>query len=678
MRYPRLARFAALALLLAGCQAPLLSRPSPTLTRYIEATTPTPRSAATARPVAAQPTAAADTSTTLITGDLAYTNDFVFTYYVENAVALVDLHGFVTRDEDWPIPVEGQTLGPMTRASADAPWGYRLALPARPEGRAHDFGAADSQSDTVQVFAVAWWPNAAGGPYSEGDDRSTGWPTYLTSMTVDQVSREITGGALVIYAPTAGQRFPSGFGDDGKLFTADDPLQDLPAGFAVVNLSAAPFAISQRQSEQLTLTEPPDVAIKDLSRLSYSAAFAQMVATLRKEYAFNGIAGKEPDWDGLLARIGPKVAAAERSRDAVAYYRALQEFSTSFRDGHVDIDGGAVGQQVDGERLRYGYGLAIRELSDGRVIVVYVTPNSAASKAGVVVGDAVTALNDAPISDAIGAVTPPLSFSTEHSRRYQQARYLLRAQRAGERITVGLGSGKSAALVATEESSSFYATSLYIGYDRDALPLTFRTLPSGVGYIKLNSNYDDLNLLLRLYERALKQFSDDSAPGIVLDLRLNGGGSPLGLATYLTDREIPTGQDEGYDEKTGKFEPRGTPDVLKPSASQFRFKQVVVLVGLGCSSACEYEAYAFSQVPGARVVGYYPTNGIFADVARGQYTLPEGMSAQFSAVRTRLQDGTLLIEGKGVVPTDVVPVTAEGLLSGEDVELSAAEKIASQ
>lgn len=36
----------------------------------------------------------------LITGAYQVTNDFVLTrYYVENAVALVDMHGFVTRDK---------------------------------------------------------------------------------------------------------------------------------------------------------------------------------------------------------------------------------------------------------------------------------------------------------------------------------------------------------------------------------------------------------------------------------------------------------------------------------------------------------------------------------------------------------------------------------------------------
>ena len=49
-----------------------------------------------------------------ITGSFEYTNDFVVeTYYVEHAVALLDMTGFVKRDKEWELPVEGQVLGYM-------------------------------------------------------------------------------------------------------------------------------------------------------------------------------------------------------------------------------------------------------------------------------------------------------------------------------------------------------------------------------------------------------------------------------------------------------------------------------------------------------------------------------------------------------------------------------------
>jgi C-terminal processing protease CtpA/Prc len=274
-------------------------------------------------------------------------------------------------------------------------------------------------------------------------------------------------------------------------------------------------------------------------------------------------------------------------------------------------------------------------------------------------------------------VQPPSSFSTEHSRRYQQARYLLRAQ-PGDSAEVTFANpgqpARTATLTAVAERTSFAVTSTFRGGDPNALPVEFRLLESGIGYIKINSNYDDLNLLVRLFERALQTFEANQVPGIVVDLRQNSGGAPLGLAAFLSRNAIPTGQNEAFSEATGQFEPNGPPRDIEPNETIYRFDTIAVLVGLACSSACEFEAYGFSQLPNAVVLGHFPSNGIYADVARGQYVLPAGMAAQFSASRTVLPDGSLLIEGTGVVPTITVPVTAESLLVEEDAVLQAAEE----
>ena len=46
-----------------------------------------------------------------ITGSFTYSNDFVLeTYYVEQASALADMHGFVIRDMECITPVESQFI----------------------------------------------------------------------------------------------------------------------------------------------------------------------------------------------------------------------------------------------------------------------------------------------------------------------------------------------------------------------------------------------------------------------------------------------------------------------------------------------------------------------------------------------------------------------------------------
>lgn len=150
-----------------------------------------------------------------------------------------------------------------------------------------------------------------------------------------------------------------------------------------------------------------------------------------------------------------------------------------------------------------------------------------------------------------------------------------------------------------------------------------RFIPVGnqlIGYLRMNSNSDDLNLTIRLFERALQNFTAAEVPGIVIDMRYNNGGAALGLAGFLTDQEIQMGQLSYYSDVTGEFEPKACAKKnFLPNENQYHFNKMVLLVGQACFSACEIEAYGFSQVPGMIVVGQTPTAGVEAETARGQF-----------------------------------------------------------
>jgi len=178
-------------------------------------------------------------------------------------------------------------------------------------------------------------------------------------------------------------------------------------------------------------------------------------------------------------------------------------------------------------------------------------------------------------------------------------------------------------------------------------------------------------LIVRLFERALKTFQDAEVAGIIIDMRFNNGGAPLGLAGFLTDQEIEMGQLEYYSEATGAFEPEGLREKVLPNESQYRFDKMVLLVDQGCYSACEIEAYGFSQVPGMIVVGQFPTGGVEAEVARGQFQLPDGFFLQIPTGRFTLPDGSIFLEGQGVQPTLRVPVDESTIYSQEDIILQA-------
>lgn len=636
---------------------------------------PSPTSAAATSPPHA---AGAASPPALVTGTFEYTNDFIFTYYVENAVGLIDMYGFVRRDPAWRLPIESQSLGFLNLDAAGKRGAFRLQLPVQPQGTLIDVDNNDRQDAGVQIFAVSWWPNLVDGPFWEREENDVGWPTYLASTVNDSENNdEVTGGRLIIWSPDARQQFPTGFGSDGRLFTADDPVAPIPSGYALVDLDKQPFALSQETELRVTLYEPVDAAIKDYANLGYGEAFQKMFDQVRQEYAFNDVPGKAPDWDELYRRVSAKVADAEQRRSQRDFYLAVKEFTNAFQDGHVGMSG-----QAGGEIFRAanagGFGMAARELDDGRVIVVYLLPGGPAETAGIRLGAELRMLNGTPIKDAIAAVVPfDGPYSTEHHRRYEQVHYLLRAPIDSSAKVAFVNPSQSERTVdlrATGEFRSFLATSLFGGSTDTDLPVEFRTLESGVGYIKITSFYDDLNLLVRLYERALHTFQQDNVPGVIIDLRQNGGGSAPPLAGYLTNNVIELGQRQYYSSKTGKFEPDGAPRRVEPATRQYRFDKLALLVGPACASACEAAAYSFSQVPGMAVVGQYPTAGMYGDVARGQFRLPDGISLQVPTGRNVLPDGSVFLEGAGVAPTQRVPVDQTTALSSDDVVLQAAEE----
>jgi C-terminal processing protease CtpA/Prc len=618
-----------------------------------------------------------------ITGTFEYTNEFYPEEYAyEHAVSLLDMSAFVERDHDWEIPVGSQVLGYLDMDTEKNIGQYTIQLPIQPAGQHNDVDHDGKPEAGLQVFAVEYTPNWTGGPYYSGDDFYLGWPSYLASVTVDRENQdEVTGGKVVVWSPNDTQDFPTGFGEDGLLFTDDDPTASLLAGWSVIDLDQDPFEVIRDPSHEITLYEPEDAAVKDFSDLGFSEAFEKMFDIASKEYAFNGFEGKAPDWDALHNDLAPRVQQAEDDKDAYAFYLVLRDFAHAFKDGHVGLDGGDnEGAFVQSEIIG-GFGLAVRELDDGEVVVVYVLPDGPADEAGIEVGATLNAVDGTPVSEAIGQVAPFAPQSTDFGLRYEQTVFLLRAG-PGDSITLDYtnpgGSDQDATLTAIREVDSLFAT--YGGGDTDpyALPVEYRLHEDiGVGYVRINSNSDDLNLSYRIFLRALDIFEAQGMTGLVIDMRNNYGGTNLGLAGYLHDEEILMGQLEYYSDRTGQFEPEGDLDKVYPMDKQYDFDKIVLLVDQFCYSACELESFGFSQVPEVVVMGQFPTAGVEAETARGKFLLPGEMELTIPTGRFLLPDGSIFLEGQGVPPEVVIPVTRESVLSDVDVVLLEALEAAS-
>jgi C-terminal processing protease CtpA/Prc len=603
----------------------------------------------------------------LVTGTIPFTSAFFIDTVSEPFVLLQDQSGFVERDASKPFALIGQTIGPVELVE-DGLLTYSLQLPAGPQGVLKDVDQDGEKDSGVMVFAVAYWMNIWGGPFLE-EREGAGWSTsYVSTATDPDRGYEINGGHLIIWAPDGEQSFPSGFGADGMLFTEDDPIQDVLAGYSIVDLNEEPFRVYKEANAQITLIEG-DLAVNDYSTMSLSDAFDTMFAKVAVEYPFT--VEKNIDWQALYDKHAPIVSSA---RSEAELYRALQNFTYDIPDAHVGLD---FNEEVFFEDRGGSFGMLLAEVSGGPVIVSKVFPGYAADVAGIQAGAEIITWDGQPVKAALDAVVPYLGpYSTAHSKRLGQLLFLTRMP-VGENIKITYknpnGAAETVSLYAGIEYESLFEALGYSNQYLVELPVEAEILESGIGYIRINTFADDYTLMVRLWERHIQSFVDNEVPALILDMRSNPGGIDLlamGFASYFFDEAFSVSESLQYSELTGEFEVTGASWV--GTGPIFYDGDVAVLIGPNCASACELFANALTQESRAIMVGSYPTNGAAGGVRSGQYILPYGISMQFPTVRLQTMDGEVLIEGEGVKPFIVVPITAEGALGVSDPVLDAA------
>ena len=615
----------------------------------------------------------------VVTGEMNYTNPFVALGVAQPIIVLEDQAGFIDRDEGFLFPKSSQVLGQIVGDFFTPPFTYTLSLPIEPQGSLRDVDNDGEEDAGVMTYAVAYWTNAFGDPFLEQRDQGGGgWSTaFATTRAEDAPSGkgEIIGGKYIVWAPDDQQGFPSAFGEDGKLFTEDDPIVRLPAGYTIVDMDTDPFTFDRSASPQMELIEPPSSALDDFSSLGYVGAFDAMIDLFRREYSFTELKGI--DWDAKIADFRPRFEEAEANNDSLAYRRALRDFIWSIPDGHLSAP---FIREDFVEATRAGVGLAIREVEDGRTIANFVTPDGPAGRAGIEVGAELLSWNGQPIEDYVAGIVPFSSpFSSDHVRRLQQLRYATRAPLDSEvEITYknpGADAESTAVLTAEEESESFRVSSFNVGRSGVELPVEFSLLDNGLGYVKIYSFSDNELLSVQLWERMMQNLNENGIPGLIIDMRQNGGGSGFladQMAAYFFNEPLELGRAGYYDESLGEFyfNPERTDRYYLPSEDLRYNGRVAIVTGPNCASACEFFTYNMTRQNRADVVASYPTAGLGG--GQNLFQMPDFEMLQISIGRPVDMDGNVIIEGTGVAPTVRVPVTEETLFTEGDPLLDTA------
>ncbi len=178
----------------------------------------------------------------------------------------------------------------------------------------------------------------------------------------------------------------------------------------------------------------------------------------------------------------------------------------------------------------------------------------------------------------------------------------------------------------------------------------------GLGYVAIGSLPADeagFAPLLAAVEGLL------TGPGLILDLRPNGGGNEL-RAQALVGRLLD--QPRVYAKRRVRAGPRSEDfgpwreSTVKPVGEKPFLGPIVVLIGPGCVSSGEGMAKMLRARPNTVFLGQ-PTRGASANPA--PVPLPNGVDVWFSRWEDALPDGTLT-EGTGLPPDTLIEHEGEG------------------
>ena len=644
---------------------------------------------ATVFPVAAQtdlvpaPILNDEGGTRAVYGEMSYTNPYLTDGVAEPLIILEDQAGFVDRDRDFTFSPESQVMGRLTSDFFTSPVSYVLQLPFEPQGSLRDVDNDGEEDGGVQIFAVAFWTNIWGPPeLEERDLGGGGWSTAYASTDTSnrsQTLNEVIGGQLLVYAPDDEQGFPSGYGEDGLLFTEDDPTVGLPAGYTLVSLDSDPFTFDRSAEPVVNLIEGEASEADDFSEMDYTAAFDAMLDKFRREYAFTEYKGI--DWDAMSAEFRPRFEQALADDDPEAYEFALRDFAWSIPDSHVGVSFGPAVYRGFREAIAGGIGIAIRELDDGRIVVNFLLEDSPAAAAGIELRAEILEINGQPAAEYVSeTVAWSEPFSLEEQKRLQQLRYATRFPADSEVELSWRNPGaeeiSSAVLPTSEERDSFDFSSFFQGRDRHRLPLEFEEIEgSDFTLVQIHSFSDNERLTIDLWERLIEELNYYAVPGLVIDMRSNGGGSgwlAQQMAAYFFNEPHVLGNSGFYDEDTEDFffDPDTEDDFILPPEGLRYDGEVAVLVYSSCYSACEFFSYYMTVEDRAAIVGHTATAGAGGSVET--FYMPDDMEVTFTVGRAVDADHNIHLEGIGVVPTLRVPVTEETLFSDGDPVLDAA------
>lgn len=426
------------------------------------------------------------------------------------------------------------------------------------------------------------------------------------------------------------------------LLPSATPARLLLVALALLLVAPSP---SCRTTSPTTTGAPPALQTeRKLSAEDRRRVLDEVWQTINDNYydpSFNGV-----DWSAVRERYR---ALADSAPNDFEFYGLCELMTAELRDSHTRYEPPLPPPDPSQPAAQPGTaGLALGEV-EGSTAVVRVDAGSAADRAGVRPGMIVRAVNGRPVEDVRAEIRRRVAgASSERSFQNVIAMSILYGHVWGlpRRLRLEDSAGREFDYEVAREQ-------------RGDVRVEARRLTSGLACISFDAWRPPAD---RRFREELEKLRD--APGLVIDLRGNGGGYTdvmLDIASNFFPRETYYGAFRRRDGQLDKY-------FTKTNARHYD-KPVCILVDEMSASASETFAAFLQEAGRARVVGRQ-TAGSTHNM-RGT-RLPHGGTVHHS-IRAYITPQGRDPEGTGVVPDETVPLRLTDLRAGRDAPLEAAE-----
>jgi len=424
-------------------------------------------------------------------------------------------------------------------------------------------------------------------------------------------------------------------------------------------LPAPPAASAQTHSVAVANQDAP-AGSRELSPKARLEVFEKAWKEIRDRYydpAFNGV-----DWNQVHATFLPRVQAIGTDREI---YELMSEMTGELHDAHTRFSSPQQWANLK-KQQHVSAGFTAEEI-DGKPVITSVTPGSSAATAGTEPGMTVLSIDGQPVEERIGEIERHMQPSSSS----RASRWLVYSKLFGGALDSTLKIGLRRADGTTLEAT---VTRRVVS---SAPEVSTDVLPSGYAYIRFDGFQPHVT---RQFRRALLRFRN--SPGLVVDLRRNGGGDLavlLSIAGYFYDKKTLFARDST---RSGKPLKQFAGLVRLPlklyvarSGDRIYSGPVVILVGPRSASSSEVFAAGMQDTRRAKIVGS-ATCGCVLGIAKPR-TMIGGGVLEISEVVWFSPLGRKL-EGTGVVPDEEITPTASDFQQKRDPALAQAVRVLRQ